>query len=86
MACCPGTTSPLTRRHRVRVRYAGARPICVQGMITGSEYRFTGLDRVQLVDPRDALTIVRNPLFRAEGVVEISSVEGGHAQAGGTHG
>lgn len=69
----------MTERHRMRVRYSGGRPVVVKGPVTGLEYRFSGIDRVQLVDPRDAITIVRSPLFRVEGVVEIPMEKGENA-------
>jgi hypothetical protein len=56
----------------MRMRYGGGRPIQVRGPATGVEYRFSGLERLQLVDPRDAVALVRNPLFRVEGIVEVS--------------
>jgi len=81
MSCCgQSQTTPMTERHRMRVRYGGGRPIMVKGPVTGLSYHFSGTDRVQLIDPRDAVTIVRNHLFRVEGVVEISlsyEAEGG---------
>jgi hypothetical protein len=55
----------------MQVRYGGGRPVVVKGPVTGQSYHFSGIDRVQLVDPRDAVMIVRNSLFRVEGVVEI---------------
>jgi hypothetical protein len=30
---------------------------------------------LQLVDPRDAMAIIRSPLFRIEGVVEVPASE-----------
>jgi len=39
--------------------------------VTGRDYRFSGLERLQLVDPRDALVLMRSPLLRIEGVVEL---------------
>ena len=75
MGCCGKTgTARLTERHRMRVRYGGGRPIVVKGPVTGADYRFSGVDRVQLVDPRDAVSIVRDRLFRVEGVEEIASL------------
>jgi hypothetical protein len=72
MSCCgESRTAPLTERHRARLRYGGGRPVVVTGPVTGASYRFSGTDRLQLVDPRDAVAIVRNPLFRVEGVVEV---------------
>ena len=70
MTCCPQEMPRLTTRHRLRVRYGGGRPITVKGPATGVDYRFSGAERLQLVDPRDAVVIARNPVFRIEGVVE----------------
>lgn len=73
MGCCgESRTAPMTERHRMRVRYCGGRPVVIKGPATDSSYRFSGIDRVQLMDPRDEIAIVRNRLFRVEGVVEIS--------------
>ena len=74
MGCCPQshTTVPLNERHRMRVRYGGGRPIEIKGPVTGTKYQFSGMDRVRLVHPRDAIVIVRNSLFRIEGIVELS--------------
>jgi len=73
MRCCgESRTIPMTERHRMRVRYGGGRPVVVKGSVTGLSYYFSGTDRVQLIDPRDVVTIVRNRLFRVEGVVELS--------------
>jgi hypothetical protein len=59
----------------MKVHYSGGRSVVVKGPATGAEYRFSGLDRVQLVDPRDAVQIARNLLFRVEGVVELPITE-----------
>lgn len=73
MSCCGQTpTAPLSERHRMRVRYGGGRPIVVKGPVTGTDYRFSGTDRLQLVDPRDAVALSRTSMFRIEGVVELS--------------
>jgi hypothetical protein len=55
----------------MKVRYGGGRSVLVKGSVTGAEYRFSGTERLQLVDPRDAIGITRNPLFRIEGLVEL---------------
>lgn len=55
----------------MKVRYNGGRPIAITGPVTGTGYRFSGIARLQIVDPRDAVAIVRNPLFRLEGIVEM---------------
>ena len=81
MSCCGGTqTAPLNDRHRMRVRYLGGRPVEVRGPATGQSYRFSGRERLQLVDPRDAVAIVRNRAFRVEGLVELSAEESQHTQ------
>jgi hypothetical protein len=83
VSCCPQATTPLTDRHRVKLHYLGGRPVQIRGPVTGTPYRFSGLARLQLVDPRDAVSIVRDPLFRFAGVVEAPdplTIEGrGHA-------
>jgi hypothetical protein len=72
MSCCGQTpTAPLTERHRMRVRYGGGRPIVVKGPVTGSTYRFSGVDPVRLIHPRDAVALTRTPIFRIEAVVEL---------------
>jgi hypothetical protein len=72
MGCCrQSRITPMTERHRMHIRYGGGRPVVVKGPVTGASYHFSGTDRLQLVDPCDAIVIIRNPLFRAEGIVEI---------------
>jgi hypothetical protein len=56
----------------MRIRYDGGRSILVTGPVTGRQYRFSGVERLQLVDPRDAVAIVRNPMFRIDGIVDLS--------------
>jgi len=63
--------TPMTERHRASVRYGGGKPIVMKGPVTGSTYRFSGSERVQLVDPRDAVVMARERLFRIEGIVEM---------------
>jgi hypothetical protein len=75
MSCCPQNAGTLGPRHRMKVRYGGGRPVLIKGPVTGTDYRFSGIERLQLVHPRDAIAIVRNPLFRIEGVVEVDAAE-----------
>jgi hypothetical protein len=73
MSCC-GSYSPivtLTERHRFRIHYYGGLPIVVRGPVTGAEYRFSGKQRVQFVDPRDAVRILRKGMFRMAGLTEV---------------
>ncbi len=72
MSCCPQATRPLGPEHRMRVSYAGGRPVLIKGPVTGVVYQFSGIQRANLVDPRDAVVIARDRLFRIEAVVDIS--------------
>ena len=70
MACCgSGPVVPLTSRHRIRIRYLGGPPVRIVGPVTGVVYRFSASDRVQLIEPRDAVAISRSRALRIEGVV-----------------
>lgn len=75
MSCCGSAVAsvPLTPHHRMQVRYGGGRSIDVTGPVTRTVYSFSGKERVQLVDPRDAVAIVRSGLFRMEGIVEVAN-------------
>lgn len=53
---------------RLRISYAGGRPITIRGVVTGIDYCFSGVQRVQDVDPRDAVAILRSSYFRMEGL------------------
>jgi hypothetical protein len=76
MSCCGHSSGgALGQNHRVRMCYGGGRPIVVKGAATGAEYRFSGKDRFQLMDPRDALIVSRNPMFRVETIVEVDEPE-----------
>ena len=69
MSCCAKghPIAVMNERHRMRVRYLGGRPLKVKGQVTGEVYRFSGLERTKLVDPRDAVSIARSKAFRVEG-------------------
>jgi hypothetical protein len=73
MSCCGShtPTASLTKRHRFKIRYGGGRAIVVKGPLTGTEYRFSGIDRVQLVDPRDAVRMLHQGPFEMDSVVEV---------------
>ena len=77
MSCCGARpTAVMTERHRVRLRYGGGRTVVVTGPATGTSYHFSGAERLQLVDPRDAVTLARDPRFRVDGVVQLAADEG----------
>ena len=76
MACC-GESSPgrlmITQKDideglALQVEYSGGRTVTVSGPATGKQYVFSGLQRVQDVDPRDAPVVLRDRLFRLKGV------------------
>jgi len=56
--------------------------VVIKGPVTGSDYRFSGVQRLQLVDPRDAVTMARHPLLRVEAVVEIGATAVLHKNGG----
>ena len=49
--------------YRVNVEYLGRLEIAVSGTATGRLYRFTPVQRVQQVDPRDAFYLLASGLF-----------------------
>jgi hypothetical protein len=48
----------------LNLRYSGQQPMHVRGTATGSLYKFSSLQPVQPVDPRDALLLLASRLFR----------------------
>lgn len=74
MSCCgQALSTPPSTWHGVKVRYLGGRSIQMIGPATGAKYEFSGLSRVQIVEPRDALALVRHLQFRFEGLVRSSN-------------
>lgn len=47
----------------LNVQYLGRLQIAVSGTYTGNLYRFSPVDSVQRVDPRDAFHLLRSGLF-----------------------
>jgi len=82
MSCCPEARAILSHRHRMRLRYVGGRPVLVKGPATGNEYRFSGVEPVRLVDPRDAISLVRDHMFRIEGLIELTAADVATAKGG----
>jgi hypothetical protein len=58
----------------LQIEYGGGRTVTVQGPVTGKSYVFSGLNRIQDVDPRDAPAILRNGNFRLKGVTRGKKV------------
>ena len=52
----------------LQIEYGGGRTVTVQGPITGKSYVFSGLSRIQNVDPRDAPAVLKDRIFRLKGV------------------
>lgn len=49
--------------YRVNVEYLGRLEIAVSGTVTGTLYRFSPVQPVQQVDPRDAFYLLASGLF-----------------------
>ena len=73
-SCCGGgsPTQPLTQNHRLKIRYLGGRPIRVTGPVSRQSYEFSGKQREQLVDPRDAAEMLRTRGFQLVSITELS--------------
>ena len=76
MSCCGQTTAgrltisqkDLDEGLTLQLEYLGGRTVKVTGPVSGQLYEFSGLQRVQGVDPRDATAILRDRNFRLKGV------------------
>lgn len=75
MGCCGQATGRLSISQadiddglRLGVEYTGGRTVRVTGAVTGDSYTFSGVRRVQEVDPRDAAAILKDSRFRLKGV------------------
>ena len=76
MSCCGGVQRAVIRQEDLErgvefeVEYAGGRTVTVLGAVTGRPYTFSGLDRLQRVDPRDAGALLRQRVFRLKRVIQ----------------
>lgn len=76
MRCCDETRHAVIRQEDIErgltfeIEYAGGRTITLIGGVTGQPYTFSGLDRVQRVDPRDARALLRERVFRLKRVIQ----------------
>jgi hypothetical protein len=76
MACCGEsgagrltiTQKEIDEGLALQIEYSGGRTVTVSGPATGKQYVFSGLNRMQDVDPRDAPGILRDKIFRLKGV------------------
>lgn len=80
MSCCGQSGGQINLRQtdiddglRFEVEYWGGISIEVIGSVTGRSYKFSGLLRNCLIDPRDALILLRNPAFRLKGIKKIGA-------------
>ena len=76
MSCCGGAGRAVIRQEdlerglQFEIEYAGGRTITVVGAVTGRQYTFSGTDRLQRVDARDASALVRQRVFRLKRITE----------------
>jgi hypothetical protein len=76
VSCCRETGRAVIRQEDIErglafeIEYAGGRTITVVGTVTGRRYAFSGLNRLQQVDPRDAATLLRERVFRVKRVIQ----------------
>jgi hypothetical protein len=76
MACCGGSSAgrlTITQQEidaglALEVEYSGGRTVTLSGPVTGKQYVFSGLQRLQEIDPRDAPAILRERMFRLKGI------------------
>jgi hypothetical protein len=75
VSCCRGAAAGMIRQGEIdqglvfEIEYAGGRTITVIGATTRRRYTFSGLDRLQHVDPRDAAGLLRERVFRLNRVI-----------------
>lgn len=76
MSCCGENTNSaaisqdeIDRGLSFEIEYAGARTITVIGHATRTRYVFSGVNRLQRVDPRDAGLLLRERVFRLKRVI-----------------
>ena len=55
------------------IEYGGGRTVTVVGAVTGRHYTFSGLNRLQRIDPRDAGALLRERVFRLKRVIQPAS-------------
>jgi len=77
MSCCGQDTGRLVINQRdidaglaLELEYSGGRTVTVTGPLTGKSYSFSGLHRLEAVDPRDAMGILRDSRFRLKRVIQ----------------
>jgi hypothetical protein len=76
VSCCGGggraviRQDDLERGLEFEVEYAGGRTVATVGAVTGRAYTFSGLKRLQRVDPRDAGALLRQRVFRLKRVIQ----------------
>ncbi|MGA8030705.1 MAG: hypothetical protein WB992_26470 [Bryobacteraceae bacterium] len=52
----------------LRVEYLGGRTVTIKGATTGRDYTFSGMHRIQDVDPRDTAGLFRDGMFKLKGI------------------
>jgi hypothetical protein len=76
MSCCGQTSGRLVIKQNdidaglaLELEYSGGRTVTVTGAASGKLYVFSGMDRLHAVDPRDAVTILRDGRFRMKRII-----------------
>jgi hypothetical protein len=76
VSCCGKASTAVIRQEDIdrglafEIEYAGARTVTVIGAVTGQRYTFSGTNRLQQVDPRDARALLRERAFRLKRVIQ----------------
>jgi hypothetical protein len=76
MSCCGKARTLVIRQDDIErglafeLEYAGGRTMTVVGSVTGRRYTFSGMSRLQQVDPRDAVALLRERVFRLNRVIQ----------------
>ncbi len=76
MSCCGESERAVIHREDLErglefeVEYAGGRTVTVVGAVTGRRYTFSGLNRLQRIDPRDSGALLRQRVFRLIRVIQ----------------
>ena len=77
MSCCGQSAGRLVVNQKdidaglaLELEYSGGKTVTVTGPLTGRSYTFSGLHRLEAVDPRDAMGILRDSRFRLKRVIQ----------------
>jgi len=82
MSCCGQSAGRLVVNQKdidaglaLEIEYSGGRTVTVTGPVSGKAYVFSGLQRRGAVDPRDAMSILRDGRFRLKRVIQLKPAD-----------